>query len=149
MEKLEIILSLSGTGLGLLITAVTFMAKFIKNSKAKKAAESVVEIGNAVLPYIKQAETFINYSGAEKKEYVITKANQFALEHGIRFDAASVAVKVEELVKLTKEVNKREKDNQISDVKSVVVQNGAVQTAAEQSAVVQPAAHGFQTFKPF
>ena len=110
MKELEIIISLAGTAIGLLVTAATFLVKFIKNAKAKRIAEQTIKIGNAVLPYIKQAEGFTHYNGAEKKEYVLTKANQFAIEQGIAFDAALVGGKIEELVKLTKEVNKRDKD---------------------------------------
>lgn len=110
MEHLEVILSMAGTALGLLVTAVTFIAKFFRSAKAKKTAENIIEIGNAVIPYIEQAEKFANYSGVEKKEYVLTKANQFAIEQGIDFNAATVSDRIEELVKLTKEVNKREKD---------------------------------------
>ena len=110
MEKLEVIISLAGTAVGFLVTAITFLVKFIKNAKAKKIAEQTVKIGNAVLLYIKQAENFLNYSGAEKKEYVLTKANQFAIAQGIAFNAVAVGEKIEELVKLSKEVNKRDKD---------------------------------------
>lgn len=108
MESLEIILSLAGAALGLLVTSATFIVKFLKKSNAKKAAEQVIEICNAILPYIEQAEKFVHYTGEEKKEYVMTKANQYALEHGIKFDAEYVGGKVEELISLTKEVNAKE-----------------------------------------
>lgn len=112
MENLEIILSIAGTAVGLLITTVTFLLKFINNAKAKKILEGVAKIGNAVLPYIKEAETFVNYSGIEKKEYVMTKANQFAIDNGIDFDFDLVSDKIEELVLLTKKVNSRSKDEE-------------------------------------
>lgn len=114
MKELEIILSVSCAALGLLVTSITFIMKFLKSAKAKKICEHIVEVGNAVIPYIKQAETFLNYSGAEKKEFVMTKANQYAIENGIRFDEALVSEKIEELVRLTKEVNKRDKDRVLS-----------------------------------
>lgn len=110
MENLEIILSVAGAALGLLVTAVTFLLKFIKSAKAKKIAEQTIKISNAVLPYIKQAESFLHYSGQEKKEFVLTKANQFAIEQKVKFDTNLVSDKIEELVKLTKDVNKRDKD---------------------------------------
>ena len=110
MKELEIFISLTGTCLGLLVTAATFLVKFLRNAKAKRIAEQTIKIGNAVMPYIKQAEGFANYSGAEKKEYVMTKANQFALEQGFPFNTALVGEKVEELVQLTKKVNVRDKD---------------------------------------
>ena len=68
------------------------------------------------LPYIQQAESFVHYSGAEKKEYVMTKANQYAIDNGIEFDQDMVSKKIEELVTLTKEVNKREKDIVVTPV---------------------------------
>lgn len=108
MESLEVILSLAGAALGLLVAAATFIVKFLKKSKAKKAAEQVIEIGNAILPYIEQAEKFVHYTGEEKKEYVMTKANQYALENGIEFDAEYIGDKVEELIALTKQVNSKE-----------------------------------------
>lgn len=105
LKDLEIMLSLAGTALGLLITVLTFVVKFIKSAKAKKFAEQTIEIGNAVLPFIKEAEKFTAFSGAEKKAYVMTKANQFALENGINFNETQVSEKIEELVTLTKQVN--------------------------------------------
>ena len=113
MKELEIILSLGGTLVGFTITAITFILKFLKSAKAKRIAEQAIEIGNAVLPYIKQAESFTNYSGAEKKEFVLTKANQFAIQHKMSFDAEVIGEKIEELVSLTKEVNRRDKDGKV------------------------------------
>ena len=109
MKNIEIILSISGTALGFMVTALTFIAKFIKSAKAKRIAENVIKIGNAVIPYIEQAEKYVGYSGAEKKEYVMTKANQFAIDNGIAFNAGLIGEKIEELVSLTKEVNARNK----------------------------------------
>ena len=110
MERIETILSIAGAALTFLITALTFFVKYIKSAKAKRVAEQIITIGNAVLPYISKAETFVNYSGQEKKEYVLTKANQFAFEHKIPFNAKEVGEKIEELVALTKSVNSRDKD---------------------------------------
>lgn len=110
MENLELIISLASAALGLLATTATFLAKFIKNAKLKKIAQSTIEICNVLIPYIEQAETFVNYSGAEKKEFVMTKANQYAVEHNIKFNEELVSNEIEELVKLSKEVNRREKD---------------------------------------
>lgn len=110
MKDIEIILSIAGTALGLLITTLTFIAKFVTNARAKKTIENTVKIGNAILPYIQEAEKFINYSGAEKKQYVLTKATQFALDNNIKLDIGLVEEKIEEIVTATKLVNAREKD---------------------------------------
>ena len=107
MEKLELFISVTGAGVGLLVTTLTFLIKSIKNAKAKKKAQQIISICGAIFPYIKQAETFMNFTGSEKKEFVMTKANQFAIENGFSFDQELVNEKIEELVELTKEVNKR------------------------------------------
>lgn len=108
-EQLPELLAIAGTIVGLITTTVTFIAKFFKSAKAKRIAEDIISIGNAVLPYIEQAEKFTSYSGAEKKEFVMTKANQFAIDNGIDFDADAMSEKIEELVALTKQVNAKNK----------------------------------------
>ncbi len=107
MENLEIILSIAGTAFGLLITTITFLSQFIKNLSKKKSAENLTKISNAVMPFVEEAENFIHFSGEEKKQYVLTKANQFAIDNGIKFDSVAVGEKIERLVELTKKVNAR------------------------------------------
>lgn len=112
MEKLTTFITIVATGGGLLISTLSFLIGFIKNTSAKKKAQQIIEIGNAVMPFIKEAEKFSAYSGEEKKTYVMTKANQFAIDKGFKFDANGVSEKIEELVALTKSVNARTKDIQ-------------------------------------
>lgn len=112
MKNLEVIISLAGTMIGLSITALTFLMKYIKNKKAKRIAEQLVMIGDAVLPLIREAEKFTGYTGAEKKTYVMTKANQYAINQKINFDEKQVGEKVEELVELTNQVNVKNKTEQ-------------------------------------
>ena len=110
MEYIATIISISCTAAGLLATAITFIARFIKAAKDKKKAADINKICEAILLFITQAEGFLNYNGREKKEFVTTKVNQFAIEKKIAFDSQLVSTKIEELVKLTREVNAREKD---------------------------------------
>ncbi|MDR3319024.1 MAG: phage holin family protein [Clostridiales bacterium] len=105
MENIETILSLAGTAIGLTVTAVTFIAKFLKAANAKKTADGLIAIGNAIIPYIEQAEKFAGYTGAEKKLYVLTKLREFAGQKGIAFDEPQISQRLEELIGLTKEVN--------------------------------------------
>lgn len=107
MENLEIILSLAGTAISLFIACITFIVKLIKNVKKRIAEQGATALLDAVTPIVEIAETLTNYSGAEKKEYVLTKVNQYAIENDIAFDANAVSNKVEQLVELSKQVNKR------------------------------------------
>ena len=109
MENIELIFSLIGTCIGLIITLATIIGKYVSSKKAKRLAEQTIEICNAILPYIEQAESYIAYSGQEKKEYVMTKANRYAIEKGIAFDESAISEKFEELLELTKTVNAHEK----------------------------------------
>ena len=105
MEKLELNISLLGARVATVATAATFIAKFVKSVTAKRVAEQTIEICNALLPFVEQAESFVHYSGEEKKQFVMTKANRYALCRGLAFDEQLVGEKVEELVALTKSVN--------------------------------------------
>ena len=102
---MEILLSIAATAVGLAIMTITFLSKFIKSARAKKIAENVVKIGNILLPYIEQAEKFVSFTGEEKKAYVMTKANQYAIENGIKFETEKISAKIDEIVALCKEVN--------------------------------------------
>lgn len=113
-NNIETLLSTAGAALGLLVTTITFFTKFICNAKAKKNALNIIKISEAVIPYIEEAEKFSNYSGAEKKTYVLTRANQFAIENCIKFDINAISDKIEELLILTKQVNNREKDKKMA-----------------------------------
>lgn len=105
MKDLEILISLGGTIAGLTLTVITFIFKATKNARAKKRAEQVIRMSDAVMPLIREAERFTSYSGEEKKAYVMTRACQFALMNRIRFDEKFMSAKVEELVALTKQIN--------------------------------------------
>ncbi len=105
MEHLELFFSLSGAVLSLLITSITFITKFLKSSKAKNIAENILEICNALLPLISQAEKLTNYTGEEKKKYVMTLIRQYAFDKKLSFDYQEISEKVDELVALSKDVN--------------------------------------------
>lgn len=110
MENLEWILSLAGTALSLFVVCITFIVKLVQSIKERSKDKERTELLDAVGPIMEIAETFVNYSGEEKKEYVLTKINQYAIENGIVFDSKLVSEKIEELITLSKQVNKRESD---------------------------------------
>ena len=105
MENAEIIISLAGTVISLIIAVITFIAKFLKSEKAKTTAENIIQICNEIVPLIKQAEQFVNFSGQEKKEYVMTLMRKYALDNGISFDFGMLDEKIDDLVDFTKNVN--------------------------------------------
>lgn len=108
MDKIQSILSIIGIIIGLLATSLTFLLKWVKNVKARKILSEGVNICNSILPLISEAETFAHYSGAEKKAFVMTKAMQYAAVNGLNFNEEDISRWVDELVKLSKEVNYKE-----------------------------------------
>ena len=103
-ENIHLYLSILAPTLTLLCTTVVFLQKFVKNKKLKRVLEKTEQITREIIPCITEAEKFSNYSGAEKKEYVMTKLNQFALENHIKFNQEEASNRIEELVTLTKDV---------------------------------------------
>ncbi len=108
----EMILSLAGTVLSLIFTCLICFIKMLLNRKQKRVIEDRVALLDAVAPLMEIAETFSNYTGQEKKEYVLTKINQLAIENGVKFNAQEVSEKIEELIKLSWEVNAKTKSEE-------------------------------------
>jgi len=108
MNELEILISLAGTILGLVLTVVTFIVKWVRSARARRGLEQAVKIGNAVQAFIREAEKFTAFSGEQKKAFVMTKANQFAIDNRIAFRENQISNKIEELVALTRQVNFRD-----------------------------------------
>ncbi len=105
MENLQIILSLAGTTLSLFVASIIFLCKMIKGFIAKKKLKNNYVLLDAVAPLMEIAESFFSYSGEEKKEYVLTKVNQFAIENDIKFDVKQISAEIERLIELSKHVN--------------------------------------------
>lgn len=110
MKILEFIVKywdvLAGIVFGI-VSLISTIVVAVKNKNWNKICEIVKEA-------VASAEKFTNYTGEEKKAYVMTLANQYAIEKGIKFDTTKVSNFVEEVVALSKEVNARDKDKTAS-----------------------------------
>lgn len=126
-ENIHLYLSILAPMLTLLCTTVVFLQKFVKNKKLKRVLEKTEQITREIIPCITEAERFVNYSGAEKKEYVMTKINQYALENHIKFNQEEISKRIEELVSLTKEVN----------VKDISINEEVIQEEMEKNSKMQ------------
>ena len=117
IENIKLLLPFLAPTLGLLGTTILFLKKFVKNKKLKKVLEKAEEVTKEIIPYVMEAEKFINYTGEEKKNYVMTKLNQFAIKNNIKFNEEEASKKIEELVALTKQVNVAKPSINISNEK--------------------------------
>lgn len=87
MNKIKIIISLLATTLSLLFTSSLSLFKFINSKKLNKK----------IIDSIKIAEEFTNYSGIEKKEYVLTKLNQLSSDIWLIFILKKLLLKLKSL----------------------------------------------------
>ena len=107
MENIKEIITIASACLGLIATATGFLIPLVKNVKAKNKLTALNKLSTTLQAFIVDAETFTNFTGAEKKEYVMTKANRYAIENKIPYDEQAISDKVEEIVAVSTEVNKR------------------------------------------
>lgn len=110
LEQIKEIVAIVATAIPFIIATATFIAKNSKSKKLAKLATNVNKITKEVQKYVVAAEQFLNYAGQDKKEWVKTKVNQFAIENKIEYDEKLVDNLIEEIVELTKRVNSRDKD---------------------------------------
>jgi|GEM_PF-5937667 len=71
----------------------------------QKKSSDTVSIRNFYLPLISQVETFLNFSGIEKKEWVMNKARVHAIEKNLWFDDGEHSAKIDEVVGVARDVN--------------------------------------------
>ncbi|MCM1289485.1 MAG: hypothetical protein NC132_02395 [Corallococcus sp.] len=105
MNDLKEIITVASACLGLIATATGFLIPLVKNVKAKNRLAALNKFTAALQTLIVDAETFAGFTGEEKKAYVMTKANRYALDNKIPYDEHAVSNRVEELVALSKQVN--------------------------------------------
>ena len=123
MDTMQI-LQICGEGFAFLVTITTTAIGFIKAHKAKKAAKTTEEKAAANQQMLDEANKLIceaesfyktldtvlkstegTTAGAFKKESVMTKLESFAIKIGFAFDKEYWSNKIDEIVKLTKNVN--------------------------------------------
>ena len=108
MENLEYIFSLVGTVLSFLVALLTLVLKLMKVLKDKSITEDREKLVEKLLELVVEAEGMLDYSGKEKKAYVMEKVSEFASREDIEADLEFVSDEIEKLVELSKQVNARE-----------------------------------------
>ena len=97
----------------LLCAIFVLIIKLVKSKKTGRLLGDLVKRGEVVKDFMMDAEGFLNYSGMEKKEWVKTKVNQFCLENNIMYSEDMISDFIEKFIKLSKNVNKRERDKEL------------------------------------
>ncbi|WP_441361629.1 hypothetical protein [Acholeplasma laidlawii] len=105
-EYMEMIITI----IGLVLSNIIFIAKMFENKNTIKFEQN---IGLSLLTLIEEAEKFINYSGQEKKAYVMTRIKEDLLTKNIKFDISKIDQKIEELISLSNVVNAKNRNPKI------------------------------------
>lgn len=98
-----IVLSLGGT-------ILTVIIKTTKNSKVKKNATTAYTIVKKIQDLIINAESFVNYTGSEKLNFVITRMKEFSLSNNLALTEEKITELVENEITLSKDVNANNKN---------------------------------------
>jgi len=104
------IIVIASSIVGLLATAIPLVIKLVRKSKQWIKERDWNKIASILPSFIVEAEKFNNYTGIEKKEFVKSRLVLFAIKNKIAFDETKFDTAIDNIVKLTKEVNQRSKD---------------------------------------
>jgi len=98
-------------GAAVLIASLLATIFGVKGKKDKQETEKKDKTFVQVLQeLVMKAEKFLNFSGKEKKAYVIAMAKSKFMELGYDFTEEQIGEKIEDIVALSKSVNQRDKD---------------------------------------
>jgi len=104
------ILIVAGPVLGVLASGIPLLIGFVRKTKKHIKERNWNKVTQISPKLIADAESHINYTGEEKKAYVKSRLAVYSVSNKIPFDEARFDAAIDGLVKLTREVNKRERD---------------------------------------
>ena len=110
MEQIEVILSIAGAALTFLLTAVTFIIKFINAAKARNIGKMKEVVEEAVVYAEDLKGRYCELSGNIKKSVALERIENKCASEKLKFDKDTAVTLIENVLKLTKNVNAREKD---------------------------------------
>lgn len=106
-ETISLIIKLVCGGISLATTILAILAG-IKGGKWKTLFKSVSAVNDKtklLMQYMTEAETHNAYTGEDKLQYVLSKYAMYCVNNNIKYIEEDVTNEVNDLVKLTKEIN--------------------------------------------
>jgi len=94
------------------ITTIISVIIGIRKGKYKGLFKSISAVKTNVdklIELVEEAEKHDGYSSADKLEFVITKFQAYCIENKCEFNQEEVVQEIEELIRLSKEVNSKNK----------------------------------------
>lgn len=112
MEKIQLLQTLFLCGsafIGFISVLVLFIKILIKKLKrGEVTAEELTDYTTLLLQLITKAEGFTNWTGDEKKNYVLSNVMATLLRNGAAYDEEAVGEDVDKLIDFSKNVNAKE-----------------------------------------
>lgn len=91
--------------LSVLFTILSVYVKSVKYEKSQKISKAEIELNHILLMLMAEAEKYINYSGEEKRAYVLTRVKEIFLNKKLSMHSDLVEEKIESYIQLSKNVN--------------------------------------------
>ena len=114
IEMIMQIIYITLIALSLLSSILTIIIKYAKNGKLKTKAQNAYTIVKKIQDLIINAESFVNYTGKEKINFVITRMKEFSLANNLSLDESYITELVEDEIKLSKNVNAKKQEQNVS-----------------------------------
>ena len=103
------------TGAVSVVLAICTIIAGIKSGKWKKLfnkENGKVSSLSVLMSIMEEVEKFKSFSAEEKKQYVLTKFNQYCIDSGLDYDAELTDTNVETLIDFSKNVNAKKPNEQ-------------------------------------
>lgn len=109
-SKIELIVRIIATCFSVLSLVISFLAARYGGKWKKLAAtsSSINDYTATLMAYIKEAETFTNYTAQEKLSHVVIKFALWCMNTNTKFDENTVIREINDIVDFTKQVNAKE-----------------------------------------
>lgn len=104
LEAYEMIVAI----LSMIAFVLTLILKHTKSKKLKRALKNITLIEQVLREAMYQAEVLKNFTGSERREYVMTKVNQYCIAHHIEYQEEEILQAIEDNITLSKRINQKE-----------------------------------------
>lgn len=105
MENMQMVIALITSAAVFIGTVSGFVIGLVKAIKGKTLAVGKVSVAEELFRLVEEAEAMLGKSGEEKKDFVLNKINEFAVNNKLPFDKDSVSAAIDNIVAFTKKIN--------------------------------------------
>jgi len=81
------------------------MDSLTQTTEDLKISNKLVNVSNVLMELVQNAESFKNYTGTEKLNYVLTKYQLYCLQNSLNYNEDCAKTEIEKIIDVTKNVN--------------------------------------------